>query len=123
MPNISALFVGNLTCGSIISNDNVLILIQVQLEGQYYEMVLISCMKSGKSGQDDFLRLVRNWPPDLYNVAAIVNVLVEELLVDPENATLQRALATLFGFQKKYDKAMAMYLKLGHKDVFQLIRR
>ena len=108
-------------CGTTICN--VIILIKVQLEGQYYEMVLISCMKSGKSGQDDFLRLVRNWPPDLYNVAAIVNVLVEELLVDPENATLQRALATLFGFQKKYDKAMAMYLKLGHKDVFQLIRR
>ena len=29
----------------------------------------------------------------------------------------------VFGYQKKYDKAMAMYLKLGHKDVFQLIRR
>ncbi len=27
-----------------------------------------------------------------------------------------------FSHQKKYDKAMAMYLKLKHKDVFQLIR-
>jgi hypothetical protein len=44
-------------------------------------MVLISCIKSGKSGEEDFLRLVRTWPPELYNVGAIVNVLVEELLV------------------------------------------
>ncbi len=43
--------------------------------------------------------------------------------VEPDNPMLQRALATLFSYQKKYDKAMAMYLKLGHKDVFQLIRR
>ena len=86
-------------------------------------MVLISCIKSDKSGDEGFLHLVRTWPPEIYNVSAIVNVLVEELLIDPENVTLQRALATLFGYQKKYDKAMAMYLKLGHKDVFQLIRR
>jgi len=59
----------------------------------------------------------------LYNVGAIVNILVEELLLQPDNQVLQRALATLFGYQRKYDKAMAMYLKLGHKDVFQLIRK
>ena len=34
-----------------------------------------------------------------------------------------RALATLYTNQRKYDKAMAMYLKLGHKDVFSLIRQ
>ena len=28
-----------------------------------------------------------------------------------------------FSHQKKYDKAMAMYLNLGHKDVFHLIRK
>ena len=45
------------------------------------------------------------------------------ILVMPDNQTLQRILATLFSHQRKYDKAMAMYLRLGHKDVFQLIRK
>ena len=49
-------------------------------------------------------------------------LLFNQLLVMPDNQTLQRILATLFSHQRKYDKAMAMYLKLGHKDVFQLIR-
>ena len=66
---------------------------------------------------------MRTWPPEIYDVGKVVNLLVEELLVNPDNPMFQRALATLFSYQKKYDKAMAMYLKLGHKDVFQLIRR
>ena len=86
-------------------------------------MILVGSIKPDRNGEEGFLNLVRTWPPELYNVGTIVNILVEELLVDPENAILQRALATLFSYQKKYDKAMAMYLKLGHKDVFQLIRR
>ena len=102
---------------------NILNPVQVQLEPQYYEMILVGSIKSDRNGEEGFLNLVRTWPPELYNVGTIVNILVEELLVDPENAILQRALATLFSYQKKYDKAMAMYLKLGHKDVFQLIRR
>ena len=44
-------------------------------------------------------------------------LLFNQLLVMPDNQTLQRILATLFSHQRKYDKAMAMYLKLGHKDV------
>jgi hypothetical protein len=53
-------------------------------------MVLLGCLKSdktGKSGSADkstgkgFLSLVRTWPPELYNVGKIVNILVEELLV------------------------------------------
>lgn len=44
-------------------------------------------------------------------------------MVDPEDQSLQHSLASLFSHQGKYDKSMALYLKLGHKDVFQLIRR
>ena len=34
-----------------------------------------------------------------------------------------RALATLYTYQRKYDKALEFYLKLGHKDVFNLVRQ
>ena len=33
------------------------------------------------------------------------------------------ALAILYSHDGKYDKALAMYLKLRHKDVFQLIQK
>ena len=47
---------------------------------------------------------------------------MERLLLRPEDDHLQRALASLFSYQGKYDKAVAILLKLGHEDVFQLIR-
>ena len=29
----------------------------------------------------------------------------------------------LFAYQEKFDRAVALYLKLGHEDVFDLIRK
>ena len=91
-----------------------------RLDPAIYEMVLFDFLKTDVDG---FLAYIRQWPSDLYNLSAVVNVVIEELLVHPDNQTLLRALATLYTFQRKYDKAMAMYLKLGHKDVFGLIRQ
>ena len=61
------------------------------MEPQFYEMILLGSLKSDKSGKNGgpdkstgskgFLSLVRTWPPELYNVGKIVNILVEELLV------------------------------------------
>jgi len=92
----------------------------VKLDPAIYEMVMFEFLKTDPEG---FLHLVRSWSSDLYNISAIVNVVIEHLLVDPDNSTLLRALATLYTYQRKYDKAMAMYLKLKHPDVFQLIRQ
>ena len=58
-----------------------------------------------------------------YDVDQVVKIVIDQLLKMPDNQELQRALAVLFSHQKKYDRAMDMYLKLGHKDVFQLIRK
>jgi len=91
-----------------------------KLDPAIYEMVLFDFLKTDEQG---FLDLVRRWPSHLYNVQAVVNVLIEQLLLAPENTTLLRGLATLYSYQRKYDKAMAMYLKLGHEDVFTLIRQ
>ena len=58
------------------------------MEPQFYEMILLGSLKSDKTGKNGgsdkstgFLSLVRTWPPELYNVGKIVNILVEELLV------------------------------------------
>jgi len=92
----------------------------IKLDPAIYEMVMFEFLKTDTEG---FLKLVRTWSSDIYNIAAVVNVVIEQLLLDPDNETLLRALATLYTYQRKYDKAMAMYLKLRHLDVFQLIRQ
>ena len=91
-----------------------------RLDPAIYEMVLYDFLKTDQEG---FLKFVRLWPADLYNLSVVVNVVIERLLAEPDNQTLLRALATLYTYQRKYDKAMAMYLKLGHKDVFALVRQ
>ena len=93
---------------------------ELNLDAAIYEMILFDFLKTDVEG---FLKYVRQWPSDLYNLSAVVNVVIEELLLQPDNQTLLRALATLYTYQRKYDKAMAMYLKLCHKDVFSLIKQ
>lgn len=39
-----------------------------------------------------------------------------------EKNILLEALAILYSHEKEYDKALAMYIKLQHKDVFSLIK-
>jgi len=90
------------------------------LEPAIYEMVLFDFLKTDVEG---FLSFIRTWSSDLYNVSAVVNVVIEQLLTEPDNPTLLRSLATLYTYQRKYDKAMSMYLKLGHQDVFSLVRQ
>jgi hypothetical protein len=59
-----------------------------------------------------FLNLVKEWSPALYNVPAVVNAVLEHLLVnDSDKTLLLEALAILYSHEKKYDKALAMYLK------------
>lgn len=56
--------------------------------------------------------MVKEWSPTLYNVPAVVNAVLEHLLVnDSDKSLLLEALAILYSHEKKYDKALAMYLK------------
>ena len=99
---------------------------QVQLDKQIYENVLLFLLRdqSDTNSQELMLDLIRHkWSPELYDDSMLVNNVMEILLSDADNTVLQRVLATLFTNQRKYDRAMAMYLKLGHKDVFGLIRK
>lgn len=54
-----------------------------------------------------------------------MNAVLEHLLVcdgDMDKPTLMEALAVLYGHEGCYDKALAMYLKLGHTAVFDMIK-
>ncbi|XP_043598277.1 vacuolar protein sorting-associated protein 41 homolog isoform X1 [Bombus pyrosoma] len=93
----------------------------VTLDPLIYEMVLYEYLKMDPDG---FLQLVKEWSPKLYKVAAVVNGVLEHLIVDNQRQNvLLEALAILYIHDEKYDKALAMYLKLRHKDVFQLIKK
>ncbi|XP_074097880.1 vacuolar protein sorting-associated protein light [Cotesia typhae] len=93
----------------------------VTLDPLVYEMVLYEYLKMDPDG---FLQLVKEWPAKLYTVAAVVNGVLEHLLVhNTRQNVLLEALAILYSHDGKYDKALAMYLKLRHKDVFQLIQK
>jgi len=91
-----------------------------KLDPAIYEMVLFDFLKTDVDG---FLLLIRRWSSDLYNSVAVVNAVLEQLRLEPHNSPLLRSLATLFSYQRKYDKAMEVYLRLGHEDVFTLIRQ
>jgi len=91
-----------------------------KLEPAVYEMVLFDFLKTDVEG---FLLLIRRWSSDLYNTIAVVNAVLEHLRGDPDNVPLLRSLATLFSYQRKYDKSMEVYLRLKHEDVFSLIRQ
>ena len=94
---------------------------EVTLDPLIYEMVLYEYLKMDPDG---FLQLVKEWSPSLYTVTAVVNGVLEHLLGNNQQQNvLLEALAILYSHDGKYDKALAMYLKLRHKDVFQLIQK
>lgn len=91
-----------------------------KLDPHIYEMVLYEYLKLDSEG---FLDIVKEWSPDLYNVSAVVNAVLEHLLVNSNSNVLLEALAILYSYCGKYDKSLAMYLKLKHKGVFALIQK
>ncbi|KAG8230747.1 hypothetical protein J437_LFUL010246 [Ladona fulva] len=120
-----------------------------KLDPHIYEMVLYEFLKMEPEVDFwnllGFLKLVKEWSPTLYNVPAVVNAVLEHLLVIGKvggitqdksgelhaddsgqgqvTLLLLQALAILYSHEGKYDRALAMYLKMKHQDVFQLIRK
>ncbi|KAF0294963.1 Vacuolar protein sorting-associated protein 41 [Amphibalanus amphitrite] len=90
------------------------------LDSTVYEMVLYNFMRTD---QAEFLRLVREWSPSLYHCDAVVNAALEQLLHDADNPCLLQALGLLYTHQCRHDKALAIYLKLGHPGVFDLVTK
>lgn len=92
----------------------------VNLDPAVYQNVLLDLLQTDHQG---FLQVVQDWPGHLYNVSYIINNVLETLARNTNNMTLLQALAHLYSNIDKHDKALAIYLKLKHKDVFSLIAR
>jgi vacuolar protein sorting-associated protein 41 len=90
-----------------------------KLNPQVYEMVLYEYLKLDRQG---FLELIKEWPPNLYSTTAVINA-IHDHFDKKDKQILLEALAILYSHEREYDKALTMYLKLQHKDVFQLIKK
>ncbi|XP_050315516.1 vacuolar protein sorting-associated protein 41 homolog [Anthonomus grandis grandis] len=95
--------------------------LETKLNAHIYEMILYEYLKLDPQG---FLQLIKEWDYGLYNVSAVINAVLDHILYDKNNHDLfVESLAILYSYVKKYDKSLSMYLKLKHKDVFQLIQK
>lgn len=90
------------------------------LSPHIYEIVLNEFLRTDHEG---LLRLIKSWPHNLYNMQAIINRLRNEYERDKNNLILLECLGELYTFQNRFDKALAIFLRMKHKDVFSLINK
>ncbi|KNC26991.1 hypothetical protein FF38_02345 [Lucilia cuprina] len=90
-----------------------------KLDPHVYEMVLYEYLKLDVKG---FLNLIKEWPSNLYDCSAVINAIHDNFRKQYANELLE-SLALLYTYQRDYENALRMYLKLENKDVFDLIRR
>ena len=89
-----------------------------KLSHTIYEMILNEYLQTDVAG---FQKLIKEWPIDLYNRETIIYVLQAKLKDEPDNRILLQTLGTLFAHEKKFDKGLAIYLKLRDAGVFEMI--
>ncbi|XP_055377491.1 vacuolar protein sorting-associated protein 41 homolog [Condylostylus longicornis] len=89
-----------------------------KLDPYVYEMVLFEYLKLDAKG---FLNLVKKWPPDLYNAAAVINAVKDNFSKEKGNELLE-ALAILYAHEENYNCALKLYLTIKNKEVFNLIK-
>uniref|UniRef100_A0A4W4ETP2 Vacuolar protein sorting-associated protein 41 homolog n=1 Tax=Electrophorus electricus TaxID=8005 RepID=A0A4W4ETP2_ELEEL len=92
----------------------------LRLRPAIYEMILHEFLKTDYEG---FATLIREWPGELYNNMTIVQAVTDHLKNDPTNSILLTTLAELYTYDQRYDRALEIYLRLRHKDVYQLIHK
>ncbi|KAL9874625.1 vacuolar protein sorting-associated protein 41 homolog isoform X1 [Glossina fuscipes] len=90
-----------------------------KLDPHVYEMVLYEYLKHDVKG---FLKLIKEWPSHLYDCSAVINAIHDHFNKENMNELLE-SLAMLYSYQKSYESALLMYLKLQNTAVFDLIRR
>lgn len=78
-----------------------------KLKPHVYEMVLYEYLQFDAPG---FLMLVKEWDPSLYNTSAVINA-VHEQFKERDTNNLLESLALLYSYERKYEKALAMYLR------------
>ncbi|XP_013388215.1 vacuolar protein sorting-associated protein 41 homolog [Lingula anatina] len=92
----------------------------VKLSEPIYEMVLNDFLQSDYEG---FKRRIKEWPLGLYNNQVLVNAVLDRLDSDETNITLLECLGELYTNARQFDKSLAIFLRLQHPEVFQLIHK
>ena len=72
---------------------------------------------------NQFQKLIKEWPSDLYSIQTLVNAVLDRLDRDRHNSILLQCLGELYIHDTRFDKALEIYLRLKHKDAFQLIHK
>jgi len=91
-----------------------------QLGSTVYEMVLFEVLKTQ---YEEFYKLIKEWSSDLYRGKTIIAALERKIKEEPNEPLFLQALATLYANEENYKEALQIYLKLGHKDVFDMISK
>lgn len=110
-----------------------------QLEPECYQAVLLDFLEDDVPAFKEF---ITKWSPDLYRIGAMIDETLRRLYalatpgnfdasagstvgknVEADNRMLLLALAQLYTYERKYDKAFSIYLKLEDRSVFRLIDR
>lgn len=91
---------------------------EIILQPAIYELVLEEYLARDPPG---FLSLIRDWPPNLYSTATLINATTQRLSKG-DNSNLLEALAELNVYEARYPKALSLFLQVGNsKKVFDLI--
>ncbi|PVD30846.1 hypothetical protein C0Q70_10121 [Pomacea canaliculata] len=91
-----------------------------RLSPAIYEMILNDFLQRDYA---QFYHLIKTWPHDLYNKEALINAVVNLLDRELDQELLLQSLGQLYAYQKAFDKALAIYLRLKNKEVFGLIQK
>ncbi|TMS32731.1 hypothetical protein L596_000536 [Steinernema carpocapsae] len=102
-----------------------------QLEPEVYEWVLTASLFTSVKL---FKHFVTAWNADIYRVGAIIDLTYKRYhsvkgvpdckpLTDEDRAALLVSLAHLYTYERKYDKALKIYMGLSDKAVFPLIEK
>eukprot|EP01133_Synstelium_polycarpum_P008140 gene8140-9554_t len=87
------------------------------LSAAIYEMFLNHFLQKDPNA---FLKIVTEWPSNLYNIQAIITA-VEDYLTIHKNETIMIAQAQLYTYDNQLDKTLDIFLKLKRGNVFELI--
>lgn len=92
-----------------------------KLDPHIYEMVLYEYLKREP---DQFLKIVKQWSPELYNVKAVLHAALEHVLKNPNiSENILESVAILYSHDHQHEKAIRVYSSIKHKGVFDLIRK
>ncbi|GAA5862553.1 hypothetical protein JCM8547_002101 [Rhodosporidiobolus lusitaniae] len=90
-----------------------------QLSRLVYEMILAHFLRHD---QEALLRTIKAWPPEIYDVGAVILAIKDQLERSPKSKLLLQAISDLYILNRQPGKALPYFLKLREPHVFSLIR-